>query len=215
MNKDGYTDVSVLYVEDEAATREQMYSFLSRHMREVSVAVNGKEAIGQYQRKRHDIIVTDIRMPVMDGLELSRMIKEIDPESKIIITSAYSDTDYLLTAIERGIDAYVIKPIDVEKLLSAINKCAEVILYRKSLLRHQEEQRKTMEELKAALSKVKQLSGFLPICASCKKIRDDRGYWQQIEEYIRDHSEAEFSHGLCPDCAKKIYPQYFPKTGEP
>ncbi|EKD35549.1 MAG: hypothetical protein ACD_75C01861G0001, partial [uncultured bacterium] len=62
------------------------------------------------------------------------------------------------------------------------------------------------QELREALSKVKLLSGFIPICASCKKIRDDSGYWQQIEAYIRDRSEAEFSHGICPDCAKKLYP---------
>lgn len=62
-------------------------------------------------------------------------------------------------------------------------------------------------ELKEALSKVKTLSGLLPICASCKKIRDDRGYWNQIESYICDHSEAEFSHSICPECARKLYPE--------
>lgn len=65
------------------------------------------------------------------------------------------------------------------------------------------------QELKIALNQVKKLSGFLPICASCKKIRDDQGYWNQIEEYIKEHSEAEFSHGICPDCAKKLYPGFF------
>ena len=63
-------------------------------------------------------------------------------------------------------------------------------------------------ELHDALARVKTLSGFLPICASCKKVRDDKGYWTQVEEYLRDHSEIEFSHGLCPDCAKKLYPQF-------
>jgi len=66
---------------------------------------------------------------------------------------------------------------------------------------------KTIETLQDALKKVKLLSGLLPICASCKKIRDDKGYWNQIESYIREHSEAEFSHGLCPECAKKLYPE--------
>ena len=60
------------------------------------------------------------------------------------------------------------------------------------------------KELRAALALVKQLSGLLPICASCKKIRDDKGYWQQIEAYIRDHSDAEFTHGMCPQCAKRL-----------
>jgi len=68
---------------------------------------------------------------------------------------------------------------------------------------------KFFSEQKDALAKVKTLSGFLPICASCKKIRDDKGYWNQMEAYIRDHSEAEFSHGICPECAKKMYPDLY------
>lgn len=73
--------------------------------------------------------------------------------------------------------------------------------------RIEEEREALIEQLKKSLAKVKQLSGMLPICASCKKIRDDRGYWRQIEAYIRDHSEAEFSHGICPECMKKLYPE--------
>jgi len=65
---------------------------------------------------------------------------------------------------------------------------------------------KLIHELQRALEKVKTLSGLLPICSSCKKIRDDTGYWNQIEVYIRDHSEADFSHSICPDCAQKLYP---------
>ncbi len=68
-------------------------------------------------------------------------------------------------------------------------------------------QRKTIqEEREKAFSDIRVLSGLIPICSSCKKIRDDKGYWSQIESYIRDHSEAEFSHGICPDCAKELYP---------
>jgi PAS domain S-box-containing protein len=74
--------------------------------------------------------------------------------------------------------------------------------------RAEEEREKLIGELQEALTSVKQLSGMLPICASCKKIRDDQGYWTQIEAYIRDHSEAEFSHGICPDCMKKLYPDF-------
>jgi hypothetical protein len=72
----------------------------------------------------------------------------------------------------------------------------------------EEEREKLIGSLQEALSKVKMLSGLLPICASCKKIRDDKGYWGQIESYISDHSEAEFSHGICPDCMKKLYPDF-------
>ena len=66
----------------------------------------------------------------------------------------------------------------------------------------------------AQLAKIKTLSGMLPICASCKKIRDDKGYWNRIETYISKHSETEFSHGICPDCAKKLYPQHYKEKAE-
>ena len=67
----------------------------------------------------------------------------------------------------------------------------------------------TNKELATALSNIKQLSGMLPICAACKKIRNDNGYWEQIEMYVRNHSEAQFSHGICPDCAEKLYPEFY------
>jgi len=69
----------------------------------------------------------------------------------------------------------------------------------------EKEREKLVRELQKAMTEIKALKGILPICASCKKNRDDRGYWRQIEAYIRDHSEAEFSHGICPDCMKKLY----------
>ena len=74
--------------------------------------------------------------------------------------------------------------------------------------RAEEEREKLIIQLQEAISKIKMLSGLLPICASCKKIRNDQGYWEQIENYIRDHSEAEFNHSLCPECVKKLYPEY-------
>lgn len=72
----------------------------------------------------------------------------------------------------------------------------------------EEERERLLKDLQSALAEVKRLSGLLPICAHCKKIRDDKGYWNAIEDYIRNHSDAEFSHSICPDCAKKLYPDY-------
>lgn len=90
--------------------------------------------------------------------------------------------------------------------LEAINqRLKKEIVVRKKI---QEEKENLIDKLQNSLNKVKLLSGFLPICASCKKIRDDKGYWNQIELYIRDHSEAEFSHGICPECAQKHYPEF-------
>lgn len=86
---------------------------------------------------------------------------------------------------------------------------AELQVEVESRKRAEAEKEQVIEKLKGALAKVNQLSGLLPICSSCKKIRDDKGYWNQIEAYIRDHSEAEFTHSLCPECSRKLYPELF------
>jgi hypothetical protein len=74
--------------------------------------------------------------------------------------------------------------------------------------REEQERVKLIGELTEALGNIKTLKGLLPICASCKKIRDDHGYWQKVESYISDHTQAEFTHGICPDCLRRLYPEY-------
>ena len=92
-----------------------------------------------------------------------------------------------------------------------------VILEQANEIKQQSEVKEELiSELKSALDEVKTLSGFLPICATCKKIRDDKGYWNQIEGYIQEHSDAQFSHGICPECAEKMYgdQDWYQKRGE-
>ena len=203
-------DISVLYVEDEDPTREAVHQLLQERFREVFVARNGVEGLEQFREKNPDLLVTDIMMPVMDGLKMVRKIRERNKDVPIIVTTAYSETSYMIDAIDSNVDQFVIKPIELKKFFAAMEKCVEIIESRKAAKRHEEEREKLIAELQGEIAKVKLLSGLLPICASCKKIRDDNGYWNQIESYIRDHSEAEFSHGLCPECAEKLYPGYTP-----
>ncbi len=84
--------------------------------------------------------------------------------------------------------------------------CALIGMFWGKIKQTDKEKSEAIKELHKAMEEVKILSGFLPICASCKNIRDDKGYWNQIEAYISEHSEAEFSHGICPECLKKLYP---------
>jgi PAS domain S-box-containing protein len=92
-------------------------------------------------------------------------------------------------------------------IIGAIESIRDVTEHKQA----EQEREKLILELQGALKKVKTLSGLLPICASCKKIRNDKGYWERIEVYIRDHSEADFSHGICPECIERLYPKYFKK----
>lgn len=102
--------------------------------------------------------------------------------------------------------------LNAEKELIGIVETFQDITIRKQV---EEEKAKLIAELAEALAKVKTLSGLLPICSSCKKIRDDKGYWNQIEAYIQEHSDAEFSHGICPECARKYYPDFNLYEDEP
>jgi signal transduction histidine kinase len=126
-----------------------------------------------------------------------------------------------IAQLTKGLLCLSVAIITVTLLLSlyiVMNSLKEIkkrLAAEKKLTRYKDELEELVEQrtekLQEAVSKVKILSGFLPICASCKKIRDDKGYWNQIESYIRDHSEAEFSHGICPDCAVKLYPEFYPE----
>jgi len=205
-------DISVLYVEDEDLTREEVHQLLRERFRTVFVAQNGAEGLELFRKNDPDLVVTDILMPVMDGLKMAKEIRAHNKDVPIIVTTAHSETSYMIDAIDASVDQFVMKPIELKKLFAAMEKCAELVKSRKAAKKHEEEREKLIGELQEALAKVKQLSGLLPICASCKKIRDDKGYWNQIESYIRDHSEAEFSHGICPECAAKLYPGFRHKT---
>jgi preprotein translocase subunit YajC len=83
-----------------------------------------------------------------------------------------------------------------------------IVVFALRMDRAAKERENMIQKLQAALAEVKTLRGIIPICASCKKVRDDKGYWNQIESYVRDHSEADFSHGICPECARKLYPDF-------
>jgi YesN/AraC family two-component response regulator len=198
--------ISILYVEDEEVTRSAVARMLRRRVLNVYEAENGREGLDLYKQYRPDIVISDIRMPVMDGMEMSKEIKALNKNSKIILTTAHSDASILINSIEVGIDKYIMKPLDIASLFSAVEKCAENIVLEKKIQQQNKEKDELIAKLQDALDNVKNLSGLLPICSSCKKIRDDKGYWQQIESYIREHSDAQFSHGVCPDCLKKLYP---------
>jgi phosphoserine phosphatase RsbU/P len=208
MEKTRKIEVSVLYVEDEPVTRSTIAAILERQIATVLQAGDGRAGLEAFKVHRPEVVVTDIRMPVMSGLDMAREIKALAPRTHIIVTTAHNDTEFFLDAIDIGIDQYVLKPIDRDRLFAAINRSQEVLSLERTIRFKDSEQKRLIKELQAALQNIKTLQGLIPICASCKKIRDDKGYWNQIEAYISEHSAVEFSHGICPECAKKIYPGY-------
>jgi CheY-like chemotaxis protein len=142
-----------------------------------------------------DLALLDIVMPEMDGYELCARLKA-DPRTRdipVIFITAVSEAMDDAKAFELGAVDYVPKPFNPLTVKARVNTHIKLS--------------RTLKELQNALKEIQTLSGLIPICASCKKIRDDKGFWNQVEIYIQDRSNAKFSHGICPDCADKFYPK--------
>jgi len=127
------SDLTILYVEDDEITRTQVADFLREKCGELLLAANGREALEHYDKRCPDIIISDVMMPVMDGLEFSEIIKKRDPSSHIILTTALTDFAALQRALDIGVDNYVIKPIDLDKLHAAVQKRADSLFRTRAL----------------------------------------------------------------------------------
>lgn len=156
-----------------------------------------------------DLILMDILMPGLDGISATHMIKSRQElrDIPIVMVTGKQDKQTLESAFQAGAMDFINKPINQVELLARVGSALKLKREMDRRKSREMELSATVGELKEALSQVRQLSGLLPICAVCKKIRDDEGYWNQLEDYIQTRSEAEFSHGLCPDCLREHYPE--------
>lgn len=195
----------ILIVDDEPGNIEILSETLEETY-EILAATSGKEALEIVKRQAPDMIILDIVMPVMNGYEVLRNLNQglSLKEIPVIFITALDKEDQETKGLALGAVDYIPKPFNAGIVKLRVRTQMELKLQRDTLIQHN-------EELQKALAKIKTLSGLLPICASCKKIRDDHGYWTQLEYYISEHSEAEFTHGCCPECMEKLYPEMFEK----
>jgi PleD family two-component response regulator len=167
----------------------------------IKTAAGGEQALQIVHNDSPDLILLDIKMNGLDGFETCLALKKNDATKDIpvIFLTVSKESEAVVRGFTCGGVDYIAKPFRQEEV------CARVRthLYLRALMKEKE---KLIVELQEALEKVKTLSGLLPICSSCKKIRDDKGYWNQIETYIRERTEVDFTHSICPKCAKMLYP---------
>ena len=158
-----------------------------------------------------DLILMDIMLPGVDGLEACRWITapECLQDIPIIVVTAKTDEKDLLAAFAAGAMDYIRKPVNPAELVARVSSALTLKEERTARKAREQELLMRTQELERALREVKVLRGLIPICAKCKRVRTDRGNWQRLEEYIQDHSEAEFSHGVCQVCMKEVYPDVF------
>ena len=178
----------------------------------VGEAADGREAVDLTRAEQPDVVLMDIEMPYLNGIEAAAEIQQHCPTPVVILT-AYDTPELIIKASEAGIGAYLRKPPHAKELQIAITVALARFGDLMELDRLNEALRLRNKELQAALDQIKTLKGLLPICAQCKKIRDDEGYWHEVEVYIREHSDADFSHGICPSCLRILYPDFYSGTG--
>ena len=186
----------VLIADDDAALRHGLQVQLERWGYETIVCADGAAARRVLTGEAPPLLaILDWNMPGADGVTLCREIRAVPELSTIyvILLTAHDSLDQIVEGLSGGADEYITKPFDWGLLRARLKIGARIASLQQSLAMR-------VLELQNALTMVKQLSGLLPICSYCKKIRGDDNYWQQLETYLSEHSEAEFSHGVCPEC---------------
>jgi len=200
----------ILIAEDDTTSRTVLTAVLTQEGYDVTAAADGDQAwqvLRQPAAPRMGIL--DLMMPKLDGLEVVRRVRALPTQwpPYLIMLTTRSDKVDVIAGLGAGANDYLAKPFDPGELRARVEVGRRMIEMQIALAAK-------VDELRLAIEQVKTLRGILPICASCKNIRDDRGFWSRVESYVRDHTEAEFSHAVCPDCMKKLYPQFADDEGK-
>jgi len=215
---------NLLIVDDKPENLYALENILEEPDIHIFKALSGDEALELALENELALIITDVMMPGMDGYELAELLRgkaETLHTPIIFVTAVVTEQKFVFKGYESGAVDYLVKPIEPAVLKSKVRVFVDLFRQKQIIQRQaneleknitqlnqamskleikEKEQKKLIEELQKALDEVKTLSGLIPICAKCKKIRDDNGYWNELEAYITSRSEAQFSHGLCPTC---------------
>ena len=196
--------MKVLVAEDDPISRQLVRDSLVKWGYEVAVANNGNKAWEILRQvETPQLVLLDWMMPGMDGVEVCKRAraKNNGPYIYIILLTAKVRREDVIDGFDAGADDYVTKPFNARELHARVKVGERVVNLEQSLANN-------VKKLKESLAQVKQLQGLLPICVYCKRIRDDKNYWQQVEKYIAEHSDVQFSHSVCPECYEKyVKPQ--------
>ena len=190
----------LLIAEDDLVSRKMLEATLARWGYDVVITSDGEAAWRALQQKdAPKLAVLDWMMPGLDGVDVCRNLRAVqtpEPTYVILLTAKGNKAD-IVSGLQAGADDYIVKPFDREELRARVQAGVRIVELQSSLAAR-------VRELEEAIGRVKTLQGLLPICSYCKRVRNDGDYWQQVESYVSDHSDARFSHGICPDCYESV-----------
>lgn len=190
----------ILIAEDDFVSRKLLQKSLINWGFDVEVVEDGAAALDALNHENAPrLAILDWMMPGMTGIDVCRAIRmnHKGPYIYIILLTALEQTEHVVEGFDAGADDYISKPFQAQELRARIKVGLRILELQKSLSDH-------IYKLQDALNNIKELQGLLPICSYCKRIRDDKNYWQQVEGYISEHTNVQFSHSICPDCYEKV-----------
>jgi sigma-B regulation protein RsbU (phosphoserine phosphatase) len=193
--------MQILIAEDDLTARTILVDMLNNEGYEVIAKTNGADAWQDLQKPDAPrLVLLDWMMPELGGIEVVHRVRglQTDRPPYIIMLTIKGEKADIIAGLNAGANDYLSKPFDFGELRARIEVGRRMVEMQDTLA-------SKIVDLQKASDQIKTLRGIIPICASCKKIRDDKGYWNQVEVYVRDHTEAEFSHGVCPECVTKLY----------
>ncbi|SRR5579862_950880 len=191
----------VLIAEDHYVSRHLLERNLLNWGFKVVTAEDGEAATAILESpEAPSLAIIDWMMPKMDGIEVCKRVRQQTGRSYVylVLLTAKSQKEEIAAGLEAGADDYVIKPFDPDELRARLKVGQRVVALERTLATK-------IQDLQNALDDVKKLKGLLPICMYCKRVRDDRDYWHQIEEYLHSETGADVSHGICPSCLAKMH----------
>lgn len=192
--------MTILIADDDAVSRCMLEAKLQRWGYDVVVTEAGTAAWRALQQPNPpDLAILDWLMPEIEGPEICRRVRalERDVPTYLILLTAKGATDDVVTGLRGGADDFVPKPFEWDELHARLQVGLRMVALQRNLSGR-------LGELHESQRRLKVLQGLLPICGYCKKIRDDQNYWQHLEAYITTHSEAQFSHSICPECFENV-----------
>ena len=192
--------MKILIVDDDPVWSAVLDGLLKKWDYETVICADGASAWRVLEGEQIPrLLILDWMLPDVEGVDICRRLRRDERWRSvyvIMVTSRREVAD-VVTGIHAGADDFLSKPIEPAELRARIETGSRILGLQKELAER-------VHELESAMAQIKQLRGIIPICMYCKKIRDGREYWQQVEDYVEKHSDAQFSHGICPECAKKI-----------
>ncbi len=197
------SDIRILVVDDDPDILFATVRILKKEGYQVLAAETGKECLEKTAEEQPDLILLDVQLPDILGTEVCLSIKNNPAHLKkhiIMLSGKRTSSNDQADGLDAGADGYIVRPVSNREFLSRVTLMVR-------LIRTERKNAAYILELEQALNKIKVLSGIVPICMHCKQIRDDAGYWNKLEEFISEHSGAQFSHSICDACLDKYYPE--------